>query len=39
MECIIGIQGKDFVVIATDTTAARSIVAMKAGSCTNGRRV
>ncbi|KAI0220603.1 Proteasome subunit beta type-2 [Lamellibrachia satsuma] len=30
MECIIGIQGKDFVVIATDTTAARSIVAMKA---------
>nr|UCK81649.1 proteasome subunit beta type-2 [Arenicola marina] len=29
MECIIGIQGKDFVILASDTTAARSIVAMK----------
>ena len=36
MECIIGIQGKDFVLIATDTTAARSIVAMKAGRSKNG---
>jgi len=29
MECLIGIQGKDFVLLATDRTAARSIVAMK----------
>jgi len=29
MECIIGITGADFVILASDTTAARSIVAMK----------
>ncbi|KAK3771063.1 hypothetical protein RRG08_002109 [Elysia crispata] len=29
MECLIGIQGKDFVLIATDTISARSVVAMK----------
>lgn len=29
MECLIGIQGKDFVLVAADKTAARSIVAMK----------
>ncbi|KAH9523515.1 Proteasome subunit beta type-2 [Bulinus truncatus] len=29
MECLIGIQGKDFVLIATDTVSARSVVAMK----------
>lgn len=29
MECLIGIQGADFAIIAADTTAARSIVAMK----------
>ena len=26
-----GIRGKDFVLLATDTSAARSIVAMKTG--------
>ncbi|XP_059172599.1 proteasome subunit beta type-2-like [Physella acuta] len=29
MECLIGIQGKDFVLLATDTVSARSVVAMK----------
>lgn len=29
MECLIGIQGKDFVLVASDTVAARSIVKMK----------
>ena len=31
MECVMGIRGKDFVLLATDTSAARSIVAMKTG--------
>ncbi|KAL8584579.1 hypothetical protein ACOMHN_002309 [Nucella lapillus] len=29
MECLIGIQGKDFVILAADTVSARSIVKMK----------
>lgn len=29
MECLIGIQGKDFVLVAADTVSARSIVSMK----------
>jgi len=29
MECLIGIKGRDFVVVATDTTCGRSIVKMK----------
>lgn len=29
MECLIGIQGKDFVMLASDTVSARSIVKMK----------
>ncbi|XP_076441528.1 proteasome subunit beta type-2-like [Babylonia areolata] len=29
MECLIGIQGKDFVLMASDTVSARSIVKMK----------
>lgn len=29
MECLIGIQGADFTIIASDTNAARSIVTMK----------
>jgi len=29
MECLIGIKGADFVIVASDTTAARSIVSMK----------
>ncbi|XP_064625001.1 proteasome subunit beta type-2-like [Lineus longissimus] len=29
MECLIGITGKDFVLVASDTVCARSIVAMK----------
>jgi len=29
MECLIGIQGQDFVIIASDTNAGRSIVSMK----------
>ncbi|XP_076463226.1 proteasome subunit beta type-2-like [Babylonia areolata] len=29
MECLIGIQGKDFVILASDTVAARSIIKMK----------
>uniref|UniRef100_A0A0B7AVR7 Proteasome subunit beta n=1 Tax=Arion vulgaris TaxID=1028688 RepID=A0A0B7AVR7_9EUPU len=29
MECLIGIQGKDFVLLASDTISARSVVAMK----------
>jgi 20S proteasome alpha/beta subunit len=32
MECLIGIQGKDFVVMASDTATARSIVSMKHGT-------
>jgi len=31
MDCLIGIKGKDFVLMATDSVAARSIVAMKKG--------
>ena len=31
MECLIGIQGADFTIIASDTNAARSIVTMKKG--------
>ena len=35
MECLFGIQGKDFVLIASDTTCGRSIVKMKSGKrCT-----
>lgn len=29
MECLIGIQGKDFIMLATDSVSARSIVKMK----------
>lgn len=29
MECLIGIQGKDFVLVAADTVSCRSIVSMK----------
>ncbi|KAK6172008.1 hypothetical protein SNE40_018413 [Patella caerulea] len=29
MECLIGLQGKDFVLVASDTMSARSIVSMK----------
>ena len=32
MECLIGIQGAGFVLLASDTTSARSIVKMKAGN-------
>lgn len=32
MECLIGIKGTDFVLVASDTTAGRSIVKMKQGS-------
>lgn len=31
MECVIGITGKDFVLVASDTTQAHSIVVMKHG--------
>ncbi|KAJ8306595.1 hypothetical protein KUTeg_017140 [Tegillarca granosa] len=31
MECLIGIQGKDFVLLASDTASCRSIVSMKQG--------
>lgn len=31
MECLVGIKGKDFVILATDGLAARSVVAMKKG--------
>jgi len=31
MECLIGIKGRDFVLMATDCTAGRSIIAMKKG--------
>ena len=31
MECLIGIQGKDFVILASDSVSARSIVKMKDG--------
>jgi len=32
MECLIGIKGRDFVLMATDCVAGRSIVAMKKGA-------
>ena len=31
MECLIGLQGKDFVLVATDMISGRSIMAMKEG--------
>ena len=31
MECLIGIKGQDFVLLAADTVSARSIVSMKQG--------
>ena len=31
MECLIGIKGRDFVLMATDCVAGRSIIAMKKG--------
>ena len=31
MECVIGITGKDFVLLASDTVQAHSIVVMKHG--------
>jgi len=31
MECLIGVQGKDFVLVAADSSNARSIVRMKEG--------
>lgn len=31
MECVIGITGKDFVLVASDTIQAHSIVVMKQG--------
>ena len=31
MECLIGIKGKDYVLVASDTIAARSIIALKKG--------
>lgn len=31
MEFLIGIQGKDFVLVASDTSSARSILSMKQG--------
>ena len=34
MECLLGIQGRDFVLVAADTVSARSIVSMKQGDCT-----
>ena len=32
MECLIGITGKDFVILAADTNHAHSIVVLKHGS-------
>jgi len=32
MECLIGITGKDFVLLASDTSCGRSIVSMKQGN-------
>ena len=32
MEFLIGIQGKDFVLVASDTASARSILSMKQGT-------
>ena len=32
MECVIGITGKDFVLLASDTQQAHSIVVMKHGT-------
>ncbi|ESP05311.1 hypothetical protein LOTGIDRAFT_181139 [Lottia gigantea] len=29
MECLIGLQGKDFILVASDTMSARSVVSMK----------
>ena len=31
MECLIGIKGKDFVLMASDTAVGRSVVSMKQG--------
>jgi len=31
MECLIGIKGRDFVLMATDCVAGRSIIALKKG--------
>lgn len=31
MECVIGITGKDFVLVASDTIQAHSIIVMKQG--------
>lgn len=31
MECVIGIVGKDFILVASDTNQAHSIVIMKQG--------
>lgn len=32
MECLIGIQCKDFVLVAADMTTAQSIIVMKSGT-------
>ncbi len=31
MECLIGVKGRDFIILASDTTAGRSIMTMKRG--------
>jgi len=31
MECLIGIRGKDFVLLASDSVVGRSVVSMKDG--------
>jgi hypothetical protein len=31
MECLIGIKGKDFILMASDSVVARSVVSMKQG--------
>lgn len=36
MECLIGIQFKDFVLVAADMTTAQSIMVMKNGKKLNG---
>jgi len=33
VECLIGIKGRDFVLMASDCVAGRSIIAMKKGVC------
>jgi len=33
MECLIGIQCKDFVLVAADMTTTQSIIVMKSGKC------